>query len=58
MICPNCGNEATFTEHSGTFIETHGLDCGPYGQWTETWLTCSECGAPTDDRELERNNAQ
>ncbi len=52
MICPNCGKEADFREHSGSFTETHGLDCGPYETWTESWLTCSECGAKTDDREL------
>lgn len=52
MICPNCGVRATFTEHQEDCVETHGLDCGPYERWTETWLTCNECGAKTDDREL------
>jgi hypothetical protein len=50
--CPNCGKEATFTEHSADCVEPHGLDCGPYERWTETWLTCSECHANTDDAEL------
>ena len=36
--CPTCGKEATFTEHA---------DCN------EEWLTCDECGAKTDERELE-----
>ena len=52
MICPNCGKDATFREHSASCVETHGLDCGPYERWTETWLTCSKCGAKTDDAEL------
>ncbi len=53
-ICPNCGQHTSFTEHSGTFTETHGLDCGPYETWTETWLTCNLCEAKTDDREVEQ----
>lgn len=56
MICPNCGAEAMFTEHSGKFTETHGLDCGPYETWTESWLVCNECGAKTDDAEVRAAN--
>ena len=47
-MCPNCGEPAQFTEHSGDFVETHGLDCGPYERWHEEWLTCNKCGAKTD----------
>ena len=50
--CPNCGELANFTEHEGSFTETHGLDCGPYETWTEHWLTCDKCGAKTDDAEI------
>lgn len=54
-VCSNCGEHADFTEQSGQFTETHGLDCGPYETWTENWLTCSKCGAKTDERELAAN---
>lgn len=50
--CPNCGKAAFFKEHVETFTETHGMDCGPYEQWTETWLTCSGCGETTNDKEV------
>jgi len=56
MICPNCGQEATFREYSEQCVERHGLDCGPYETWTETWLECSACHAKTDDRELSEAN--
>ena len=44
--CPNCGLEATFTPHGGYSTEPHGET-----HWDE-WLTCNQCGAVTDDREL------
>ncbi len=53
LICPNCGELATFTEHSGDFVETHGLDCGPYETWHEEWVTCDLCKAKTDWREID-----
>ncbi len=43
MICPTCGKEATFTEHSD------GI---------EDWLVCNDCGAKTDDKELAECNLQ
>jgi hypothetical protein len=58
MICPNCGLDANFTERSGRFTERHGLDCGPYETWTESWLVCSECGGKTDDREVMEANRE
>lgn len=57
MICPNCGAEADFREHEERCVETHGLDCGPYETWTERWLTCSKCGAKTDDNEIRSANS-
>jgi hypothetical protein len=54
--CPNCGDPADFESRSESFTETHGLDCGPYEQWTEEWLTCSRCGSRTDDDELRAAN--
>lgn len=56
--CPNCGEQADFEERTGSFVETHGLDCGPYERWTETWLVCSECGAETDEQELMSANKE
>ncbi len=57
-FCPNCGQEATFTEHETQCTETHGLDCPPYETWTERWLVCSVCHAHTDAKELEKANAR
>lgn len=59
MICPNCGERASFTEHTKTirgslgltFEEDWGMD-----YHDETWLTCDKCGAKTDDEELKRTN--
>ena len=34
------------------YLETHGLDCGPYEHWRDEWYECSACGArfdPTDE---------
>lgn len=56
MSCPNCGDPADFEDKTEEHIETHGFDCGPYERWTETYLICSKCGAPTDDKELRRSN--
>ena len=48
VICPNCGIDAAFTRHTGGGRETEtGYVDGDY-------LTCDECGAATDDGELER----
>jgi hypothetical protein len=55
-LCPNCGEHADFRELQATHTETHGLDCGPFETWTETWLECSNCGAQTDDGEIAEMN--
>lgn len=31
------------------WVETHGLDCGPYETCTEEWWECSICGEHEDD---------
>ena len=53
-LCPNCGKHADFRTVRKQFTETHGLDCGPYETWTDEWLVCSECGAETDEDEVEK----
>jgi hypothetical protein len=50
--CPNCGEHANFRERHAHHVETHGLDCGPYETWEDSWLECSECGAQTDHKEI------
>jgi len=54
MICPNCGRRATFTEREAEWTERHGLDCGPYEHVQQRWLTCNQCGAATDEQEINR----
>ena len=56
--CPNCGQDAVFTEHSHSWVETHGLDCGPYEHCYQEWLVCGECGSRTDDEELAAVNQE
>lgn len=51
-ICPNCDEEATFTHHAGY----SGDGWNEERVWQD-WYTCNECGAITDDRELEIANA-
>jgi len=58
QLCPNCNKPCTFTEHSSTSIETHGLDCGPYESFHEEWLTCNGCGVNTDADELEMHQVE
>jgi hypothetical protein len=35
-----------------TLRETHGLDCGPYEEWTEHWWECRFCDQRYDEQEL------
>ncbi len=37
-----------------SWIETHGLDCGPYEHCYEEWHECSVCGDKFTDDELSR----
>jgi len=55
VTCPHCGARDGFTECEAEWVERHGLDCGPYEHCTDRWLTCNQCGARTDEQELERN---
>jgi C4-type Zn-finger protein len=52
MICPNCGQEAEFAEHAAVSMEPHGES------FSDSWLTCKSCGAPTDDAELRAANPE
>jgi hypothetical protein len=56
-ICPNCGQESTFSVERLFHVETHGLDCGPYEHFDEVRYTCKSCGAHTNEKELDRENA-
>lgn len=38
----DCTDYARFRRQE--FVETHGLDCGPYELWAEEWHECSVCG--------------
>lgn len=45
-----CREHAKWKEQSCT--ETHGLDCGPYEQWTEQYWECSVCGRHLEEEEM------
>jgi hypothetical protein len=49
-LCPNCGERATFTQHSGYSTEPHGET------HFDEWLTCDHCGCNTDEKEVEAMN--
>ena len=38
--------------HEKDYVETHGLDCGPYERWTDTWFECAVCGEKYTKGEL------
>lgn len=56
MICPNCGKPSTFSFHEKEWLETHGLDSGPYERGIDKWQECDLCGARTDDEEIAAAN--
>lgn len=45
--CRNCGSENVRVE-SHEWVETHGLDCGPYERCYEEGWKCGDCGAFED----------
>lgn len=44
LPCPHCGEELITIERRESHTETHGLECGPYEHWTESWEECAACG--------------
>jgi hypothetical protein len=52
--CPPlpCGRHQYAVPRVGHFVETHGLDCGPYETRSERWYECPQCGAAFGDDEL------
>jgi hypothetical protein len=45
----DCREHAVYREATNT--ETHGLDCGPYEQWTDRWYECSICSQVVEEGE-------
>ncbi|MCC6591624.1 MAG: hypothetical protein IT168_33365 [Bryobacterales bacterium] len=43
-MCPGCGSDL-LVDKTCVWIETHGLDCGPYETGTDEWFECRNCGA-------------
>jgi len=41
MFNHNCAEHLVHRE--GDFVETHGLNCGPYEHFHEEWEECSVC---------------
>ncbi len=52
QLCPNCGKYATFLARESSWTEPHGEPCH------QDWLQCSECGTPTDDKEIAEMNRE
>jgi len=46
-ICGNCGERSTFTEHTDYRMDSET------GHVEGEWLTCDNCGAKTDQAELD-----
>lgn len=40
-------------DRHASYTETHGLDCGPYEHWEESWFECTVCGEKFDPKELD-----
>lgn len=40
-------------ERSVDCVETHGLECGPYERYTETWWECSICKELFDEKDIQ-----
>lgn len=38
------------------WVETHGLDCGPYERGRDQWWECAVCGDKFTEQELEEIN--
>jgi hypothetical protein len=51
MTCPEC-REASLRFRRVDYIETHGLDSGPYEHCRDEWYECPACGARFDPKEL------
>ena len=47
MACPDCGSPLG-EFRVATFIETHGLDCGPFERFDQEFILCGECGSKFD----------
>ncbi|MDE2105945.1 MAG: hypothetical protein KGL39_52470 [Patescibacteria group bacterium] len=51
--CLSCGSEAVeYRYHE--WIETHGLDCGPFERCSTEGYHCHDCGAFSDMDEIDR----
>jgi hypothetical protein len=51
MMCPEC-HKASLRFGSDDFVETHGLECGPYERFHDEWYECPACGACFESSEL------
>jgi len=48
----DCLDHLCYREHE--WLETHGLDCGPYEHCFQEWWECAVCGDQFTERELAR----
>ena len=47
MPCPDCRSPSG-EFRVAEFVETHGLDCGPYERFYEEFVICSDCDGRFD----------
>jgi hypothetical protein len=45
----DCLDHLSYREHE--WVETHGLDCGPYEHCWQEWWECAICGEKLTERE-------
>ena len=50
----DCREHLEYRHHE--WVETHGLDCGPYERGRDQWWECAVCGDKFTEQELEEIN--
>jgi hypothetical protein len=49
-----CCTDSNLVYHESDYVETHGLDCGPFEHWHEEWWECPTCGERFTIDDLDR----
>ena len=52
--CPYCGEMVVPAWHEHDWVETHGLECGPYEHWHAEGYECPACSEELSDEDLDQ----